>query len=222
MLLVDADFGLANVDVQLGLGPDFGRGGDLGAVVSGRVALEAAAARHPAGFSLLAGCSGSGALSGLPAARLAGLLDGLRRAARAYDHVLLDLGAGLDPGLRRMAVFADRLLLVLTDEPTSLTDAYAVLKTYVADQRDARSPSPAPLESASVVVNQAASATEARRTYDALARACVTFLGGAPTLAGVVRRDPQVRAAIRRQTPLLDHAPAAPAAADVGALAALL
>lgn len=213
VLLCDGDLGLANVDVQLGMSAH----GDIGAVLSGRMALAQAVARHPGGFEILAGCSGSGSLSTLPPAALDELLHGLAGMAGQYDRVVLDLGAGLDRGVRRMAVFADTLLVVATDEPTSLTDAYAVLKLYAADRRDG-----AAAGAAWVVVNQATSLAGGRRTYRALATACGTFLGAAPPLAGLVRRDEQVRAAIRRQTPLLDYAPNSPAAADVAALAVAL
>ncbi len=213
VLLCDGDLGLANVDVQLGLSPR----GELGAVLGGHMTLAQAVARHPSGFDILAGCSGAGSLAALPPQALDGLLLGLAELGRGYDRVILDLGAGLDSGVRRMAVLADTLLVLLTDEPTSLTDAYAVLKLYAADRRDGGFAG-----TAHVVVNQAASLSAGQRTYRALAAACGTFLGAAPALAGVVRRDEQVRAAIRRQTPLLDHAPGSPAAADVAALAAAL
>lgn len=211
VLLCDGDLGLANVDVQLGIAPR----GDLGTVLSGRLPLDQAAVRHAAGFEILAGCSGSGALSSLPAERLETLLAGLGELTGQYHRVVLDLGAGLDRGVRRMAVFADRLLVVATDEPTSLTDAYAVLKLYAADRRAAGGTG-----AASVVVNQARSLAAGQRTYRALAAACANFLGAAPPLAGIVRRDEQVPAAIRRHAPLLDLAPDSAAAVDVVALAA--
>jgi flagellar biosynthesis protein FlhG len=216
VLLCDGDLGLANIDVQLGLRPP----GDLGDVLTGRLTLEQAAARHSAGFTLLPGKSGSGALSTLSPPMLEELLGGLRRLAGKFDRVVLDLGAGLDMGLRRMAVFADTLLVVVTDEPTSLTDGYAVLKLYAADRREPSVNGPA--GAARVVVNQAESIAQGRRTYAALARACSAFLGGAPSLAAIIRRDAQVRAAIRRQTPLLAHAPACPAAQDVATLCGAL
>lgn len=212
VLLCDGDLGLANIDVQLGLRP----AGDLGDVVAGRLSLEQAVACHAGGFSFLPGRSGSGALSTLPPEMLGELLAALRKLTARFDRVILDLGAGLDLSLRRMAVFADTLVVVVTDEPTSLTDGYAVLKLYAADRRDAKEPDST--GAARVVVNQAETMAQGRRTYGSLARACSTFLGGAPSLAGVVRRDPQVRAAIRRQTALLDHAPACSAAQDVAVL----
>jgi flagellar biosynthesis protein FlhG len=208
VLLFDADLGLANVDIQLGLTPAT----DLGAVIAGRSTLAAAIQRHPGGFDILAGSSGSGALSGMDAATLGVLLRGLRVMARGYDTVLLDLGAGLDANVRHLASFADLLLVVATDEPTSLTDAYAVLKLHAADGGG----------EARVVVNQAASAAAGARTYETLARACAAFIRRTPACAGIVRRDERVREAIRRQTLLLTRHPTCPAAADVEALAAAL
>jgi flagellar biosynthesis protein FlhG len=205
VLLFDADLGLANVDVQLGLTPAL----DLGAVIAGRARLREAVLRHAEGaFDILPGRSGSGALSGLEPATLQATLAALREAAGAYDIVLLDLGAGLGRTVRHLAAFADTLLVLVTDEPTSLTDAYAVIKLHGADRPDG---------DARVVVNQAASQAAGERTHALLARACTTFLGHAPALLGVVRRDERVRDAIRRQTLLLTRHPNSVAAADVEA-----
>jgi flagellar biosynthesis protein FlhG len=110
-----------------------------------------------------------------------------------------------------MAGFADTLLVIATDEPTSLTDAYAALKLHAADTQDG---------DARVVVNLAASRVAGERTYSTLARACRSFLGRAPALAGIIRRDDHVREAIRRQTLFLVRYPTAPAAADVEAIVA--
>jgi flagellar biosynthesis protein FlhG len=206
VLLVDADHGLANVDVQLGLNPTL----DLAAVLAGRVALAAAAVPHPAGFAVLPGRSGSGAvLDAAAVERLIGLLD---EAARRWPLVLVDCAAGLGAAERRVTAAADTVLVVATDEPTSLTDAYAVLKLHRHDC------GAAPAD-ARVVVNQAADAVAGQRTWRSLDRACAGFLGAGVPLAGVIRRDPRVPDAIRRQAPLLSRHPQAPAAADVRRLA---
>jgi flagellar biosynthesis protein FlhG len=210
VLLVDGDLGLANVDIQLGLLPDT----DLGAVAAGHIALKDAVIAHDAGFDVLAGRSGSGALAGLGDELIGRLLGCLHGAAGAYDTILLDLGAGLDPVVRKLSRFADRLVLLVTDEPTSLTDGYAALKLYSADDGD--------LAAAFVVVNQAASRAAGERTFATLARACTSFLGRTPSLAGIVRRDDRVREAIRRQTPLLTRSPSTAAATDVEAIARVL
>ena len=211
VLLFDGDLGLANVDIQLGLTP----GADLGAVMAGRLKLADAVLPYAGGFDILAGNSGSGALAGMPSAEVESLLSSLRRAAGLYHTVLLDLGAGLDRPVRRMAAFADLLLVVATEEPTSLTDAYAVLKLHAADT-DVRS------GAAGIVVNIAASRASGERTYQTLARACETFLGRTPPCLGIVRRDDHVREAIRRQALLLARHPGCAAAADVEALATAL
>jgi flagellar biosynthesis protein FlhG len=132
---------------------------------------------------------------------------------------VLDLAAGLDHSVRRMAAWAGTLLVIATEEPTSLTDAYAVLKLHAADL--ARQGGVA-AGGARVVVNQAATRTSGERTYASLQRACERFLGTAPGLAGVIRRDDRVRDAIRRQTLLLTRHPVCPAAADVEAVAGSL
>ena len=209
VLLFDGDLGLANVDVQLGLMPT----GDVGEVAAGRQTLEQAVLHHDGGFDILPGRSGSGSLAALDAALLERTLAALRQATARYQVVVLDLGAGLDRAQRRMASFADTLLVVATDEPTSLTDAYAVLKLHAADRHEG---------DARVVVNLAATRSAGERTFATLQRACATFLGRSPRLAGVIRRDDRVRDAIRRQTLLLTRHPACPAAADVEATAVFL
>lgn len=206
-LLFDGDLGLANVDIQLGLTPQT----DVTAVLAGRARLADCVLHYaPGGFDIIAGQSGSDALASLDAESLQECLADLRAAARRYDLVLLDLSAGLERWVRRMTAFADRTLVLTTEEPTSLTDAYAVLKLYAVDR---------PGGLAGVVVNQAASRQEGERTHAALLRACQSFLATSPPLAGVVRRDARVRETIRRQASLLTRHPTSPAAADVEAIA---
>jgi flagellar biosynthesis protein FlhG len=206
VLLVDADFGLANVDVQLGLDP----AQDLSAVLSGRLGLAEAVQHHPAGFDILPGRSGCGSLAGLEGAALARLPGLLRAAAPCWDVVLLDLGAGLDLSVRRLSAAADTLLVVATEEPTSLTDAYAVLKLHRRDR---------PGGDARLVVNLATDRAGGERTWRSLDRACGRFLGAGVPLAGIIRRDSRVPEAIRRQTPLLTRHPGSTAAGDVEGLA---
>jgi flagellar biosynthesis protein FlhG len=209
VLLFDADLGLANVDVQLGLTPTL----DLADVVAGRASIARAAQRHPeGGFHILPGRSGSGMVSGLSPAALEAMLAALHQAP-GFATILLDLGAGLEHGVRRMAAWADTVLVLATEEPTSLTDAYAVLKLHAADR---------PGGDARVIVNQAGTRTGGERTYATLHRACATFLHREPPLAGVIRRDDRVREAIRRQALLLTRHPTCAAAADVVQIGATL
>lgn len=205
VVLLDADLGLANADVQLGLAPKL----DLGAVLAGRATAKAALLAHPAGFQLLPGRSGSGAMADLagPALQAAAALP--RQLAATFDEVVLDLGAGLGAAQRRLLAAADLPLVLVTEEPTSLTDAYAVVKLLAQD---------APGRAARLVVNMAAAAA-AQRVHATLQAATRRFLGRDLPLAGWVRRDAKVPEAIRAQTPLLTRHPASTAAADVAAIA---
>jgi flagellar biosynthesis protein FlhG len=159
------------------------------------------------GFDVLAGRSGSGALAGVGTPGVDQLLAGLARLS--YDHVLLDLSAGLEAATRRLSEAADLLRVVATDEPTSLTDAYAVIKLHTGGE-------------VRLVINQASSVASGHRTYATLAKACAQFLKHTPELAGVIRRDDKVRDAIRPQMPLLTRHPSSGAATDVTRIAQTL
>jgi flagellar biosynthesis protein FlhG len=205
-LLFDGDIGLANVDIQLGLMPKH----DLGSVVAGRLTLNQAATGFPeGGFDVIAGRSGSGTLANIPLSRLQLLGDDLALLAMAYDRVVLDLGAGVEKTVRALAVNAGTILVVTTDEPTSLTDAYAFIKVTHMERPDT---------DMRIVVNMANSTREGERIYNTLLKACEGFLRMSPPLAGVIRRDLKVREAIRNQSPLLTRSPNTEAAVDVEAI----
>lgn len=206
MLLFDGDIGLANVDIQLGLMPKH----DLGSVVAGRLTLnQAATSFSEGGFDVIAGRSGSGSLANIPLSRLQLLSDDLALLAMAYDRVVLDLGAGVEKTVRAMAGNAGTILVVTTDEPTALTDAYAFIKVTHMERPDA---------DMRIVVNMANSTREGERIYNTLLKACEGFLRMSPPLAGVIRRDLKVREAIRNQSPLLTRSPNTEAAVDVEAI----
>lgn len=209
-LLFDGDLGLANVDVQLGLMP----ARDLGGVLGGTLALEDAAVPYAAGgFDVIAGHSGSGVLANQPRELLRALSDGLRGVAARYDHVILDLGAGLDRAVLQLSRVADTCIVVLTNEPTSLTDAYAFIK--VRQREGIGGP-------VSAVVNMAATTREGQMTFKALKRSCESFLKLSPSLLGIVRQDAKVRESIRNQMSILSRHPNANAALDVEAIAGRL
>ncbi len=208
-LLFDGDLGLANLDIQLGLSPTH----DLGGVLAGRYELAAAAQWADGGFHVIAGRSGSISLATLPANRLEMLSAELGNLAAAYHDVILDLAAGIERTVRRLALGAGTCLVVTTDEPTALTDAYAFIKLSLRQN---------PRADLRVVVNMATSTADGQRTHAVLARACRNFLRAAPPLAGVIRRDYRVPDTIRHQAPLLARHPACEAAQDVERLAKCL
>jgi len=148
-------------------------------------------------------------LANIPLSRLQLLADDLNLLAGAYDRVVLDLGAGVERTVRALAANAGTVLVVTTDEPTSLTDAYAFIKVTHMER---------PGTDMRVVVNMANSTREGERIYNTLLKACEGFLKMSPPLAGVIRRDLKVRESIRNQTPLLTRSPNSEAATDVEAL----
>lgn len=202
VLLFDGDIGLANVDVQLGITPQR----DLGGVLSGRHTLKESITHYPdGGFDIIAGRSGSASLATMPLEKLEIIAGALRSLQNDYDFVMIDLGAGIEQHVQYLASIASRCLVVLTDEPTSLTDAYAFIKI-------AQNSKPTP--EIGIVVNQAATQKEGDATYQAINKACTNFLGISPPLMGIVRRDNKVKDSIRNQKSLLIRAPHSTAASD--------
>lgn len=207
VLLFDGDLGLANVDVQLGLMPKR----DLNDVIRGRLGLDKVVQTYEeGGFDIIAGRSGQASLSALPSQRLAVLRDQLLDISSEYDVVIADLGAGVDRTVRMLSATASSTLLITTDEPTSLTDAYAFIKLGNAAGMS---------KNINVVVNMASSITEGEKTYKTLLKACKNFLKLSPEMAGMVRVDPKVKESIRSQTPILIRSPKADAALDVEKIA---
>jgi flagellar biosynthesis protein FlhG len=210
VLLCDADFGLSNTSVQLGLH----HGGDFVGVMSGTCEMSDAVvpahggAKLRGGFDLLAPPSGSGVFANAGAKSASRLVAALR-SARSYDRVLVDLSAGVDSAVMTLAAASDETVLVLTPDPSSLTDAYAFAKLLLR-----ASPSRPP----EFVVNLAASEAEARRAADAFAATCRAFLKVVPKLLGTIPRDSQVVEAMRRQASVQRMFPDSPA---VRALAAV-
>lgn len=210
VLLFDGDLGLANVDVQLGLMPKR----DLNDVIRGRLGLDKVIQEYEdGGFDIIAGRSGQASLSALPSQRLTMLRDQLLDVASEYDIVLIDLGAGVDRTVRMLSASAARTLLVTTDEPTSLTDAYAFIKLGSAAGLS---------KNVGVVVNQASNEKEGEKTYKTLLKACENFLRLKPPMVGMVRHDPKVKDTIRHQTPILTRSPNSDAAEDVAKIASLI
>ena len=210
-LLIDGDLGLANVDVQLGIAPET----DLAAVVAGWVELEDAVTKvdggaGQGGFDVLPGRSGSGALAELSGEEVAKLAADISTMSLQYDQIVLDLGAGVESNCMRLARAADKAIMVVTDEPTSMTDAYAFIKVLRG-----YAPSVEPV----IAINQADTRNGGQKTFEAISRACERFLGFTPRLGGVVMRDEKVREAIRQQRTLISTDPQAQPIQDALAIA---
>ncbi len=157
---------------------------DLGGVVSGRIGLRDAVTPFPdGGFDIIAGRSGSGSLANLPVTRLQALSDDLIQTGKSYDKVLIDLGAGVDQGVRQMTSLANTVIVITNGDPTSLTDAYAFIKvTHMARLKIV----------IRVVVIMAKDRKDGDAIYNKLLKTCEGFLKISPPLLGVLCSDPRV------------------------------
>jgi flagellar biosynthesis protein FlhG len=209
-LLVDCDLGLANLDVLLGITPQ----GNLQDVLLGDTPLEKVLYPvEPGGFDVLPAASGVPELSEMKAESRNMLLARLEPLLGNYDYVFMDTGAGISDTVQAFAAMAAARVVVITPEPTSLTDSYALIKVLHGRYN---------LRDFLVLVNQVSSAKEAKRFFDKLAGACRHFLHLEPIFLGHVRQDKKVTEAVCKQEPLLRYAPGCPAAQDLQTLAAAL
>lgn len=211
VLVIDADLGLANLDLLCGLAPRF----DLGDFLAGRCTLADAVMTGPGAVRIVPGAhairTGAEILEDGPER----LVEDLGELESHADFLLVDAGSGLGPGATRLAAAADSAVIVTTPEPTALADAHAAIARF------RRLPAPPRLR---IVVNQARSASEASEVLDRLVASSRQFLGVAvtPLGPGAVRADPHVGRAVRRRRPFLTAYPGASASRGVRRLAGAL
>lgn len=207
VLLMDCDLGLANLDVLLGIVPDHTLPELL---VEGVNASDVVAKIDPQGFDVLPAASGVPELVDMDEDMRRNLANKLMELAGGYHFVILDLGAGINSTVRSLAAMAQQHLVIVTPEPTSLTDSYALIKVLATQHQ---------IRHFCVVVNLTSDATEAALTFKRLSQACEKFLGVTLTNVGYIRQDNAVTEAVHRQTPLLQFSPNTPAAKDILSLA---
>ncbi|MHC1788874.1 MinD/ParA family protein [Solidesulfovibrio sp.] len=203
VLLMDFDVGLANVDVLLGLSPEKNLQDLFRPDVT---AEEVMLAVEPGGFDFLPAASGVPELLEMDDDMREVLFEKLNTVFGNYDYLMLDLGAGISQTILSVAAMSQMRVLVVTPEPTSLTDSYAVIKVLNTQYG---------ITDFHIIVNQVEGVADTQATFKRLSTACNHFLGFEPVLIGGVRSDPALPAAVRRQIPLLRHAPRCPAAQDI-------
>ena len=206
VVLVDADLGLANIDLLCGLTP----ARDLGDVLAEGGSLLDAVIEGPGGIRILPGAHGMRTLmdrlgDGLD--RLAAELGALEAEA---DFLLVDAGSGLGSRIATLAAAADEVVIVTTPEPTSVADAHAAINRF------RRLPGPPRLR---VVVNQATSPAEASDVLDRITASSRQFLGTVVAAMGHVRADPRVPLSVRSRRPFVTAYPGSLAARSVRRLA---
>jgi len=212
VLVLDADLGLANLDVVLNLYPKI----TLHDVFTGKAKLEEAIIRAPGGFSVLLAGSGMVEYSRLTPEVRDDFLRIMNGLTPHYDVVLLDTGAGISDVVLFAVSLASEVLVVATPEPTSLTDAYATIKVLVGQQKR---------QTIRMVINQTARLGDGRAITVQLQQVLDRFVATDPARPiklvhmGDIPADPAVRQAIMRRQLLMQATPSCPAAMAISQLA---
>ena len=207
--LLDADLGLANLDVLI----DTPVRANLAHVVAGQRTLRDIVIDLPCGVQLVPGASGLARMADLNEFQRAKLLDELSAVEDENDVIIVDTGAGIGKNVLTFAAGADTVVVVATPEPTSITDAYALIKVLIRQKCQGR---------VSLLVNFATDRNEARATFNRIATVAREFLGVAIYDAGYILTDPKVAAAVRKRQPWVLAYPRCQASRCLAALATRL
>ena len=202
VLLFDGDLGLPNVDIALGLEPK----ADLRDVLLKAYPLNHVMT-HYNGTDVIAGCSGTAALLDVPEEKLHQLIDDLKVLSRNYDYVLIDLGTGLEKSVRLLASCAQKVVVVCTEELTSLVDAYAFMKALGEMGMMGKK--------TAILVNQVNAHAEGKEVYETLLKTCENFLKETPRYLGSVRKDVRVKEVLKKQKAFSDTFPNAEVVQDI-------
>jgi flagellar biosynthesis protein FlhG len=192
-LLVDADLGLANVDLQMGLEPKY----TMQDVVFGNTRIQDAVIPTANGPDVLAASSGVSEMTDMGRARQQMLVEDLMSFARQYDFLIIDAGAGIGSNVTTFLSAAPEVAVVVANEPTSVMDAYSLIKVL----NQCKHP-----PSLSLIVNMVHSLAEGRLLATRLNAITERFLGFTARVAGTVMYDRIVGDAIRARMPVINFA----------------
>jgi len=206
VVVMDADFGLANLDILLGLSPKF----TLEHVLRGEKVMEEILLEGPLGIRIIPASSGIQELTRLDTMSELRLVQGLQRVAETADWLLIDTAAGIHDSVIKLLMAAQEVILVTTPEPTSLVDAYAMVK--VLHLREATKP-------LWLLINNGQNPDEAQETIDQLQAATERFLGKQLQVLGMIPNDPHLLQAVRQQHSVADLFPHSPSSRAFSALA---
>jgi flagellar biosynthesis protein FlhG len=193
-MLLDADLGMANVDVLLGLQPTR----HLGHLLEGSSRLEEliVASRH--GLKVVPATSGTRRMAQLPNVEHAAIIRAFDELTVRPEFLIVDTAAGLSDSVSIFAAAADDVVIVVCDEPTSLTDAYALIKVLSREFDVSRF---------RIVANMVRHALEGKQLFEKLSRVTDRFLDVSMDFMGMVPHDEYLRQAIRRQSAVVEAWP---------------
>lgn len=213
VVVFDADFGLANVEVMLGVRPQF----NLADLMFRGKTLAEIITEGPEGIGFISGGSGIQELARMTREQVIYLTQKLVELDSVADIILIDTGAGIADTVLEFVAASSEVLLVATPEPTSITDAYALLKTLNRRADFSR-------ESTSIkmIANRIKNEAEGRNLYDKMSLIVNKFLNIQPEFMGMIPQDDAVSKAVMQQKPVTLAYPQSSAAKAIQAIAAKL
>lgn len=206
VMLLDGDLGLANVDVMLGLQPTC----NLANVLDGQCSLDDTILKGPAGLMVIPASSGKKNMAELTSAENAGLIRAFSELSRPLDVLVIDTAAGIADSVITFTQAAQEVIVVICNDPSSLTDAYALIKVLNRDHG---------VERVQVLANMVQNLAEAKEVHESLRRVSERFLDVTLNFMGFVPQDEWLKRAIRRQSPVVQAYPNCAAALSFMALA---
>ena len=209
VLLLDGDMGLANIDVLLGLTPRY----TLEHVVNGEKDVMDIVLEGPLGVKILPSSSGISELSEMNKRQQMHLFAELSRIDEDNDYLIIDTGAGISSNVLRFNAAASEVLLVVSPEPTAITDAYALMKLLAIKYH---------VRDFGLIANSVQSERDGHAVFERLNRVCEQFLQASLSYLGSIPFDKCVRNAVRQQIALLELYPRAPASRSLMRIAALI
>lgn len=209
VLLLDADMSLANVDVVLGLTPK----GTIRHVLDGDAGFKDIILTTQEGLDIIPASSGFEPLASLSSEQKLILRQAVEDIAPDYDYILIDTAAGIGSDVLFFNSASHEIVCIVNSEPTSLTDAYALIKVLSRKFGERQ---------ISILVNNVTGSAEAERTFSRLSAAVERFLQGSIKYLGFVPTDAQVREAVQGRTAFQTAYPSSPAALAVAKLAKAL
>ncbi len=198
-IILDADFGLANVEIILGEQPQY----NLSHLIKGecQIADLVTTSRH--GISFISGGSGIRDMNFLPSYQITQISHELAKLSELTDVLIIDTGAGINDIVVKFCNLADQVYVVVTPEPTSITDGYALLKTLISNFG---------LKSkVKLAINKADSQNEAHDVFNKLSYVCKNFIQFDVEYAGFIPFDEQLFKAVKEQVPIFKYAPSSKA-----------
>jgi len=206
VLVVDADFGLANVDVMLGVSSRY----DVSYFLRGEKTLHEIIQLGHEGVRFISGGSGVKDLLNMEEGQLTSLLSGLVKLDAPIDLIIIDIGAGINDTVMQLIHASSETIVVITPEPTSILDAYALVKTIV--KRDASHP-------IHVLINKCEDKKEAHRVSEGFVEIVGRHLGKNTNPLGIITYDQEVPKSIKRQIPITVSNPGSPTSREIEQIA---